>query len=102
MHKNEMRLDPLTDEWTVFSEARAHQPTAASVLDETAGDPEMNPFLAGKEEYAAHTLHRFERGGNGGCAWSQIARPFCKWREIPRATEMVFTTTWTGSEPMKW
>jgi UDPglucose--hexose-1-phosphate uridylyltransferase len=63
MHKNEMRLDPLTDEWTVFSEARAHQPTAASVLDETAGDPELNPFLAGKEEYAAHTLHRFERGG---------------------------------------
>jgi UDPglucose--hexose-1-phosphate uridylyltransferase len=63
MHKNEMRLDPLTDEWTLFSEARAHQPVAPSVLDEPAADPRVNPFLAGMESYTPHILHRFEKQG---------------------------------------
>ena len=63
MHKNEMRLDPLTDEWTLFSEARAHQPTAPSVLEERDDMAASNPFLAGMEKYAAHTLHQVERGG---------------------------------------
>lgn len=63
MHKNEMRLDPLTDEWTVFSEARAHQPTALSLLEERQEEFSANPFLAGMEQYTAHTLHRVEREG---------------------------------------
>lgn len=63
MHKNEMRLDPLTDEWTLFSEARAHQPAAASVLEENAAQAAANPFLAGFEKYTSHTLHQAEREG---------------------------------------
>jgi len=57
MHQTEMRLDPLTDEWTLFSEARAHQPPAPSVLGENAAQTLGNPFLAGLEAYAAHTLY---------------------------------------------
>jgi len=63
MHKNEMRLDPLTDEWTLFSEARAHQPTVPSILEERDELAAANPFLAGLEKYTAHTLHQVERGG---------------------------------------
>ncbi len=63
MHKNEMRLDPLTDEWTLFSEARAQQPTAASVLEENTAQAAANPFLAGFESYAAHTLYQVEEHG---------------------------------------
>lgn len=63
MHKNEMRLDPLTDEWTLFSEARAHQPPAPSLLEEPRADPLANPFLAGMERYTPHTLHRAESPG---------------------------------------
>jgi UDPglucose--hexose-1-phosphate uridylyltransferase len=60
MHKNEMRLDPLTDEWTLFSEARSHQPTAAPVLEENTAQTIANPFLAGLEHYAPHTLFEAE------------------------------------------
>lgn len=63
MHKNEMRLDPLTDEWTLFSEARAQQPTVASVLEENVAQTAANPFLAGFESYAAHTLYQVEEQG---------------------------------------
>jgi UDPglucose--hexose-1-phosphate uridylyltransferase len=63
MYKNEMRLDPLTDEWTLFSEARAHQPTVPSILEERDELAAANPFLAGLEKYTAHTLHQVERGG---------------------------------------
>lgn len=49
-----MRLDPLTQAWTLFSEARDLQPAFASVRHEgIAGDP----FLAGMEGLAPHTLH---------------------------------------------
>lgn len=58
MHRNEMRLDPLTDEWTLFSESRAQQPAAASVLEEASAQTAANPFLAGFEHYAPHTLHQ--------------------------------------------
>lgn len=63
MPKNEMRLDPLTDEWTLFSEARAHQAPAPSLHEETGADPRADPFLAGMERYTAHTLHKSETGG---------------------------------------
>jgi UDPglucose--hexose-1-phosphate uridylyltransferase len=63
MHKNEMRLDPLTDEWTLFSEARAHQPAAASVLEEYAADPAANPFLAGLERHTPQVLHQTRAPG---------------------------------------
>ncbi len=66
MHQNEMRLDPLTDEWTLFSEPRAHQPTAGSVLEENTAQAVANPFLAGLEQYAPRAL--FTRGSEG--AWS--------------------------------
>jgi UDPglucose--hexose-1-phosphate uridylyltransferase len=65
MHRNEMRLDPLTDEWTLFSESRAHQPAAASVLEEASAQTAANPFLAGFEHYAPHTLHQ----SNDGPGW---------------------------------
>jgi UDPglucose--hexose-1-phosphate uridylyltransferase len=58
MHTNEMRLDPLTDEWTLFSEARAHHPTAGSVSREAAHSTASNPFLAGREAYVPNTLHQ--------------------------------------------
>jgi UDPglucose--hexose-1-phosphate uridylyltransferase len=58
MHRNEMRLDPLTDEWTLFSESRAQHPTAASVLEEASAQTATNPFIAGFEHYAPHTLHQ--------------------------------------------
>lgn len=62
MHTNEMRLDPLTDEWTLFSEARAHHPTAGSVFHEAQNAAASDPFLAGREKYAAHTLHETKKG----------------------------------------
>jgi UDPglucose--hexose-1-phosphate uridylyltransferase len=54
MDKTEMRLDPLTEAWTIFSEARAVRPAFGSVLHD-AGAP--NPFLPGRESYAPRALH---------------------------------------------
>ena len=54
MDKTELRLDPLTEAWTLFSEARAMRPAYGSVLAE-AGD---DPFSAGLERHAARTLHQ--------------------------------------------
>lgn len=65
MHRNEMRLDPLTDEWTLFSESRAHQPTAPSVLEEHSAQTAANPFIAGFEHYAPHTLYQAEAQHGG-------------------------------------
>ena len=56
MHKNEMRLDPLSGEWTLFSEARALQPASPSVLEEQAAVAADDPFVAGREQYTPHTL----------------------------------------------
>jgi UDPglucose--hexose-1-phosphate uridylyltransferase len=61
MHTNEMRLDPLTDEWTLFSEARAHHPTAGSVFQEAQSSAASNPFLLGREKYVPHSLHETRR-----------------------------------------
>jgi UDPglucose--hexose-1-phosphate uridylyltransferase len=53
MDKTEMRLDPLTEAWTLFSESRAGRPAYGSVRKEAAPDP----FGAGLERYAARALH---------------------------------------------
>lgn len=62
MDKSEMRLDPLTRAWTIFSEARARPPVFASVLREKAASPATDPFVAGLERLAPHTLHRAPDG----------------------------------------
>lgn len=57
MQRDELRLDPLTDEWTLFSDARALQPVWPSVL--AAHEPDApDPFAAGLEQYAPHTLYQ--------------------------------------------
>ena len=54
MDKTELRLDPLTRDWTIFNEARALPPTASGVREAALAE---SPFRAGLERFAAHTLH---------------------------------------------
>ena len=54
MDKTELRLDPLTRDWTIFNESRALPPTTASVRDDKLAE---SPFRAGLEHLAAHALH---------------------------------------------
>jgi len=54
MDKTELRRDPLTDSWTIFSEARAASPAFASARRENGN---ADPFLAGREKFSPHTLH---------------------------------------------
>jgi UDPglucose--hexose-1-phosphate uridylyltransferase len=54
MDKTEMRLDPLSEAWTMFSSARAAQPAFGPVR---AGGGAPSPFLAGRERFAPRTLH---------------------------------------------
>ena len=54
MDKTELRLDPLTRDWTIFNESRALPPTTASVRDDVLAE---SPFRAGLESFAAHALH---------------------------------------------
>ena len=49
-----MRLDPLTEAWTIFSEARPIPPAFGSVR---AGGGSGSPFTAGHEQHAAHALY---------------------------------------------
>jgi UDPglucose--hexose-1-phosphate uridylyltransferase len=60
MDKNEMRLDPLTHAWTIFSAARHVPPSFGSAhRDETSG---ADPFVAGLERFTPHTLHHSVAG----------------------------------------
>lgn len=61
MDKTELRLDPLTREWTIFNEGRALAPEFGPA---TAGPFAESPFRSGLERYAPHSLH--EAGGPGG------------------------------------
>lgn len=61
MYKTELRLNPLTQAWTIFSESRALPPAYQSVLAET-GKP--NALRAGLEHLAPHTLYEV-RNPNG-------------------------------------
>ena len=54
MDKTEMRLDPLTQAWTIFSSARPIPPAFASVRGES---PRESPFVAGSERFAPQALH---------------------------------------------
>jgi UDPglucose--hexose-1-phosphate uridylyltransferase len=63
MDKTEMRLDPLTGAWTLFSEARAMPPAFRSAAQEAREQERMDPFLAGRERFAPQALHTVEEGG---------------------------------------
>lgn len=52
-----MRLDPLTDAWTLFSEARGVRPAFGSVRREAQELAYPDPFLAGREHFAPNALH---------------------------------------------
>ena len=54
MDKSEMRLDPLTQAWTIFSAARHVLPAFGSVRDQA---PRESPFVAGSERFAPSALH---------------------------------------------
>ena len=55
MDKSELRLDPLTREWTIFNENRAVSP----VLGTAAYAPlAPSPFRAGDERFASHALYQ--------------------------------------------
>ncbi len=62
MEKTELRLDALSQEWTIFSESRALPPAFAPITHERLA---ASPFGAGLERYAAHTLHQ----ENGAHVW---------------------------------
>jgi UDPglucose--hexose-1-phosphate uridylyltransferase len=68
MDKTELRLDPLTKVWTMFSEARAMRPAFGTVRNDPPG---LDAFSAGNERFAPHTLHQSE--ANGG--WQVRAVP---------------------------
>ena len=55
MDKTELRLDPLTQEWTIFSESRAMPPAFGTVLGEAL---DASPFRGGLERFASHALHQ--------------------------------------------
>ena len=57
-----MRLDPLTEAWTIFSESRPLPPAFGSVLAEAKA---ASPFTAGHEHHAAHALHTAHAPGDG-------------------------------------
>lgn len=61
MPKTEMRLDPLTRAWTLFSEARAGLPAFGSVLADGAAAA-RDPFVRGSERFAPQTLHETRMG----------------------------------------
>jgi UDPglucose--hexose-1-phosphate uridylyltransferase len=61
MDKSELRHDPLSDNWTIFSGERALRPNFGSVRGETANP---DPFTAGRERFAAKPMH--EAPGSAG------------------------------------
>jgi len=54
MDKTELRLDPLTRDWTIFNECRALPPSTGSVRNDVLAE---SPFRAGLERFASNTLH---------------------------------------------
>ena len=62
MYKTELRLDPLTHAWTIFSESRALPPAYHSVLAET-GKP--NALRAGLEHLDGVGAHEIMIEDNG-------------------------------------
>jgi UDPglucose--hexose-1-phosphate uridylyltransferase len=60
MDKTELRLDPLTKAWTMFSEARAIRPEFGTVRADPVGP---NAFSAGREQFTPKALHQSESNG---------------------------------------
>jgi len=54
MDKTELRLDPLTRDWTIFNESRALPPSTGTVREDALAE---SPFRAGLERFAANSLH---------------------------------------------
>ncbi len=61
MEKTELRLDPLSQEWTILSESRALPPAYTPIHNERLAE---SPFRAGMEHYAPHSLYQ-ENGAHG-------------------------------------
>jgi UDPglucose--hexose-1-phosphate uridylyltransferase len=61
MDKTQLRLDPLTREWTILSEARALPPEFGTVRGEKLAE---SPFRAGSERFIGNALH--QDGGDFG------------------------------------
>ncbi len=61
MDKSELRRDPLTDVWTIFTGAHALRPAFGSIRGENGG---TDPFIAGRERFAPNALHTAP-GGQG-------------------------------------
>ncbi len=60
MDKSELRMDPLTREWTIFNENRAVPPLPTASAESLA----PSPFRAGLERFAVHSL--FQSNGPDG------------------------------------
>jgi UDPglucose--hexose-1-phosphate uridylyltransferase len=58
MDKSELRLDPLTREWTIFNENRAIPPSLART---DGANLAPSPFCAGDERFASHSLYQSNR-----------------------------------------
>ena len=54
MDKTELRLDPLTRDWTIFNEGRAFPPAFGPVRGESLAD---SPFRSGLERFASNAMH---------------------------------------------
>lgn len=54
MDKSELRQDPITEGWTIFTEERALRPTLGSIRNEPATP---DPFTAGRERYTGRAMH---------------------------------------------
>ena len=61
MEKTELRLDPLTKAWTMFSAARAIRPEFRAVRHDPGGP---DAFSSGHEQFTPKALH--QSGANGG------------------------------------
>lgn len=57
-----MRLDPLSEAWTIFAPGRSTPPEFASAGRESAASAPPSPFIAGRERFAPQTLHETRQG----------------------------------------
>lgn len=64
--RSEMRLDPLTQTWTVFSSKRRTRPSLPGAFDEEPGE---SPFRLGNEQFAPHSLYQAKSPEQSQEAW---------------------------------
>jgi UDPglucose--hexose-1-phosphate uridylyltransferase len=57
MDKSEMRLDPLRENWTIFSSDRLHAPPFLARRRSRLAGERFSPFSTGHEDLAPHTLY---------------------------------------------